>query len=66
MATIVETTSPIQQQYFSVKDAASILNVDTITVRRMIYSKRLEAYKVGRVIRIPWAALIAALEPAVA
>ncbi len=52
--------------YATIPEAAEHLNVSTDTIRRMIYSKRLEAYKVGRVIRIPWAALEAALIPAVA
>jgi excisionase family DNA binding protein len=52
--------------YATILEAAEYLNVSADTVRRLIYSKRLEAYKVGRVIRIPWAALTAALEPVVA
>lgn len=52
--------------YISIKNAANYLNVSQDTVRRMIRRKELEAYKVGRVIRIPIAALEAALVPAVA
>ena len=52
--------------YLSIKDAANYLDVSQDTIRRMIYRKELEAYKVGRVIRIPVASLEAALVPAAA
>ncbi|WP_220456787.1 helix-turn-helix domain-containing protein [Changpingibacter yushuensis] len=56
----------IEQGYLSIPETAQYLGVSKDTVRRMIYRKELEAYKVGRVIRIPVAALQAALPPAVA
>lgn len=44
-------------EYVSIPEAAHIANVHADTVRRAIYTRELEAYKVGRVIRIPRAAL---------
>lgn len=52
--------------YTSIKNAASYLDVSQDTIRRMIRRKQLEAYRVGRVYRIPWPAIEAALVPAVA
>lgn len=53
-----------RSEYLSVKDAAQILAVNHFTIRRLINSGRLEAFKVGTVIRIPRAALADILEPA--
>lgn len=51
--------------YASIQEAALYLNVSEDTIRRLIRAKKLPAIKVGRVIRISWADLKSALEPAV-
>lgn len=50
--------------YLSVSDAAALLDVHTDTVRRLIRSGKLEAVRIGRIIRISRAVLEESLEPA--
>lgn len=42
----------ITAQFVSIKEAATILNVSTKTIYRMVYSGQLPAKKVGRLVRI--------------
>lgn len=62
----IDSTITKTPAYTSIKNAANYLYVSEDTIRRMIRRRELEAYRVGRVYRIPWTAIEAALVPAVA
>lgn len=56
--------APRSQQYVSIESAAETLGVEPRSIRRWIAEGIIPAYRVGkRVIRIPAAAVEAALQP---
>lgn len=60
MSNIKEKTAAntaIQRGFYSVKEAAEFVGVDTKTIRRMIDRGELPARMLGRIIRIPASAL---------
>lgn len=58
----LDTLRVVQGEVLTVAEVAKLLRVSRKTVEKLIYAKKLHAVKVGRVWRIPRAAVEAFLE----
>lgn len=52
------TTAPAHPDYRTVEEAAQILRVSTRAIHNWVKTGQLSAIKIGRVVRIPYAALL--------